>query len=536
MSRAHPSLAERLRGRAFTPGPGDVPALLDYWRDAVARSPASKHRKTTKLVVQALARADRPVARLLLGDLWQSGPAERALRVRVLSRIAMRVDVPEFHQVLVRALADPAPPVARAALRAAGNLDESAGKTLEAPVVEHLRSGQLPEQRAAADALGKIGGPVGLAALRALASGDADLTRRRNEAIALVERRQLRSAPTTIQAATELPGAASIVLRCRSGMARFAGQQARALLGVDTNDDPLGVALTWAGPLEALHRVRIALDAALAFELPSGLDLAQRVADTLNQPALVAALRAWSAGPLRFRLSFVDGGARRAVVQTVARLLRERDSPLHNDSRETPWSVVVDGERHRLLCVPRDPGLRFPYERAVIPAASHPTLAALMAWVARPRPGEVVWDPFCGSGGELVECALLEPSVQLHGTDRSATALAAARANLQAAGLTANLVRGDSLRSQPAAAPSLIVTNPPMGRRAHSGRGVHETLRAFVGHAAALLPPGGRLVCVSPAAKVSAAAGRDAGMDVTDHGPVDLAGMRVHLQVLATRR
>jgi tRNA G10 N-methylase Trm11 len=80
--------------------------------------------------------------------------------------------------------------------------------------------------------------------------------------------------------------------------------------------------------------------------------------------------------------------------------------------------------------------------------------------------------------------------------------------------------------------PSLIITNPPMGRRVGSGYHVHELLERFVEHAAQLLSPDGRLVWVTPAARISSAAGRAAGLQVKDHGPVDLSGSRVHLQVM----
>lgn len=537
------TLLARLRDRGFTPGVRDVPALLGQWRAAVADAPKGEQRTITRLVVQALGRADGPVASLLLGDLSDVDGPERALRVRIVSRIASRVDVPELEQALARALQDAEPRVVREALRAAGKLDESAGGRFEDAAIGHLQRAGLPEQRAAADALGKVGRHAALAALRALATDDDDLGRRRAEAIALIERRMLRREPTEILGAVALPKPTSVVLRCRSGTARFAAEQVVALLGTSPDDvdiDPIGVALPWAGTLEQLYRVRIALDAALAYWLLPGAGLAQRIAETLSQSHLLASLAAWSDGPLRFRLSFADGAARRAVVRAVAASLNERDVPLHNDSRKAPWSVEVDIERSRVLCTPRDPGLRFAYQLGRIPAASHPTLAALMAWVARPRDGEVVWDPFCGSGSELIECALLEPGVQLYGTDQDADALVVATRNLKVAGLSTEpgrLVRADALYSGPGGAntpvtPSLIITNPPMGRRAMSGYAVHELLQRFVARAAELLPPDGRLVWVTPAAKVSADAGRDAGLRVTDHGAIDLAGLRVHLQVM----
>ncbi len=519
-----------------------MPGLLARWQQLIAGASKGAQRKLTKLMVQALGRADRPVATLLLRELWQVEAPERALRLRVLSRIAARTDVPDLAQALGRGLQDADARVVREAVRAVGKLDEGGGDRFESALIGHLQDAALPEQRAAAEALGKVGGGAGLAALRGMTTDDPELGRRCAQAVALIERRRLRHEATHILSGTGLPKPASVLLRCRRGTARFAREQACRLLGLDEGDiaiDPLGITLSWTGTLEQLHRVRISVDAALVFDLVPGDELGQRIAETLSRPTLVASLGAWSDGPLRFRLSFVDGSARRATVRAVASSLDEWGVPLHNDSRGAPWHVQVDTERARLLCVPRDPGVRFAYRRVDIPAASHPTLAALMAWVAQPRPGEVVWDAFCGSGSELIECARLQPGVELYGTDQSADALAAAAQNLKAAGVDVapgHLVRADALQSTPGAdatiAPSLIITNPPMGRRTSSGYGVHELLQRFVAYAATLLPAGGRLVWVSPAAKVSAAAGRNAGLQVVDHGPVDLAGLRVHLQVM----
>lgn len=98
-------------------------------------------------------------------------------------------------------------------------------------------------------------------------------------------------------------------------------------------------------------------------------------------------------------------------------------------------TVEVDEARAELICVPRRRDPRFDYRVAHIPAASHPTLAALMPRVAAPRPGELVWDPSCGCGAELVECSELAADLELLGTDHDPHAIVAARANLAAAGL-----------------------------------------------------------------------------------------------------
>jgi tRNA G10 N-methylase Trm11 len=158
-----------------------------------------------------------------------------------------------------------------------------------------------------------------------------------------------------------------------------------------------------------------------------------------------------------------------------------------------------------------------------------------MARVAAPGAGDLVWDPHCGCGAELLECARLAPGLQLLGTDTDPRAIAAARTNVAAAGLAGQirLERIDALAGSPAPGTvAAIVTNPPMGRRAGTSEGVHDYLCAFVRQAATVLRPGGRLVWVTPAPRVTAAAGDSAGLVVHDHGPIDMSGFRVVLQVM----
>jgi putative N6-adenine-specific DNA methylase len=117
--------------------------------------------------------------------------------------------------------------------------------------------------------------------------------------------------------------------------------------------------------------------------------------------------------------------------------------------------------------------------------------------------GPVV-DPMCGSGTLLIEAALIAlgrapghlrrfwafqrfpgydsdafarirreplpapgPKLHLWGNDRSGEAIAAARANLQRAGLLdrATLTRGDAAAFQPPEGPGLVIVNPPHGER-----------------------------------------------------------------------
>ncbi|MFY0536671.1 TRM11 family SAM-dependent methyltransferase [Nannocystis pusilla] len=111
---------------------------------------------------------------------------------------------------------------------------------------------------------------------------------------------------------------------------------------------------------------------------------------------------------------------------------------------------------------------RFSYRSGDVPAASHPTIAAALARLAEVRQDDVVWDPFVGSGLELCERGLLGPAASLLGTDLDPRALAVAAANLRNAGLRAELTQADATTHRPAGV-TLIVTNPPMGRRVHRG-------------------------------------------------------------------
>ena len=119
---------------------------------------------------------------------------------------------------------------------------------------------------------------------------------------------------------------------------------------------------------------------------------------------------------------------------------------------------------------------------------------------AQRAPADVVWDPFVGSGSELIEVALLAKGPRggpaLFGSDMATEALATTAQNAAAAGIALQLQQSDALGPPP---PGLtrIVTNPPMGRRVRRGE-VTELLARFAEHAARVLPPNGQLAWIAP--------------------------------------
>src|SRR6185312_7735419 len=145
----------------------------------------------------------------------------------------------------------------------------------------------------------------------------------------------------------------------------------------------------------------------------------------------------------------------------------------------------------RVELVPDVADPRFAYRKGDVPAASHPTIAAALVRVAGVRDDDVVWDPFVGSGTELCERALAGPYRVLSGSDLDPAALAVARANLLAAGVPEpSLFEGDATRATPPGpAPTLIVTNPPLGRRVQRTALLAPMLERFLAHAARVLAP-----------------------------------------------
>jgi 23S rRNA G2445 N2-methylase RlmL len=192
----------------------------------------------------------------------------------------------------------------------------------------------------------------------------------------------------------------------------------------------------------------------------------------------------------------------------------------------------------RVELVPTVGDPRFSYRQGDVPAASHPTIAAALARLAGAGPNDVVWDPFVGSGLELCERSLLGPSRRLLGTDLDVAALDVARENLRAAGARSfELVRADALAFRPAERPSVILTNPPMGRRVHRSADLGALLERFVAHAAAVLAPDrGRLVWITPMPDRTGAAARRAGLSPQFERDVDMGGFRARMQVLTAAR
>jgi 23S rRNA G2445 N2-methylase RlmL len=516
-------LEEKLRGRGWQPSRVEMARLFE--RLALA------DRDEAELLERALARVGRAAADAALQQFSASRPPARGRLVRLIGRFGAEAEPRDF---LLRALGDADAKSRRNAVIALGKLSES-GDQLESALGARWPDASLEERRSLAEALGKIGGAASQALLAGFETDDAELRRIVGEARLKLQRTLGRAGQNLgrVDAEAAPPRALPVLFRCRHGLAALVAAEVRERLGAEARVvDEETVTATLSAPLGALQSVRTALR--FAFPLPAGdkRDPGEAVVAALGSDVALDLMSAFTRGPLRYRIEWASGGHRRGLTfRTAEELARLRPSLL-NDPTASLWEAVVDETNGvRVELWPR--GLadsRFAYRVEQVPASSHPTLAAALARVAGARPDDVVWDPFVGGGTELIERARLGPFRKLYGCDLDDRALDHARVNLAAAGVSADLTVADARNFRPRERPTLILTNPPMGRRVLNKRLTGALFDEFLTHAVKILAPGGRLVWLSPRAADTAAKARKLGFKLTENHRVDMAGFWAELQ------
>lgn len=519
-------LAAELAKPSFTPAQRDAPALVEL---VIAGDERVVPRAGPALASLADAGRAAVVARLE-GEAIDEGAQARL--VAVLGLLARAGDV-GARTVLLGKTRAPHPRVRKAAAVALGKLGGDEARA--ALLARWDATDATPdERRALAEALGKVGGDEALARLRALQpAGDSELERRRDRAVLMANRDGQRSEDSTIATDVAPPASVRVRLACRAGLAELLRMELSAL-GFEPEqkrDDAVDVSL--GKPWAALFGARLWASAAIRVPLrtggtrPDGDALADAIAQALTQRELVELLARWTRGPIRWRLGMAQG-TQRSLIWRVAKEVTRREPRLVNDPTQTTWDVRVDAADGWLEITPKryaDP--RFSYRVAEVPAASHPTVAAALALVADVRPGDRVWDPFCGSGLELIERAKRGPVRTLLGTDLDEAALVAARANAEAAGVTATFAIADA-RTHAAGPVDLIITNPPLGSRVKLDAAA--LLVGALPHFVQQLAPRGRLVWITPAIGKTTPVATRLGLRLARSLPVDLGGVRGQLE------
>ena len=516
-------LREAVLDPGFTPGARDLGVLVELLGDDALEKHAER----------ALLRGEAAAAARLAEQFAQAKPPLRGRIVRVLGKLASDATA---RATLLEALNDAD---AKTRRNAAIGLGHAQGEGVEAALLEAWSRDERPEmRRSVAAALGKVGGEASRALLaEAARADDAELARIAGKASMMVERTGSRAERGHVDAARTPQQPVPMVVLSRPGLEDLLADELAGIAAVEDVRD--------AGPGRVRARLRGAIDGVFAartmlgLRFPLPVELARdgeaevdTVARALTGGAARAVVETFTRGAARYRIAWADGGHRRALTWSVAAAVAKRWPELVNDPTDSVWEALVEQTARsvEVSLVPRalqDP--RFAWRRRDVPAASHPTVAAALARVAGVREDDVVWDPFVGSGGELVERALLGPYRALHGSDVDERALAATRENLAAAGLEAQLTAGDALALSPEGV-TLVITNPPMGRRAVRATGLADALDRFVAHAASVLVPGGRLVWIAPWPSRARTAAVKAGLDFGWARTIDMGGFEAEVQ------
>lgn len=407
----------------------------------------------------------------------------------------------------------------------------------------------MADRRALAEALGRMGSGEALRTLdeHGAPKSDALLGQRIVQARLRIEQRELRQVTSTIALDVPLGHPTPILLHVRSGLEGMLMDELAHIAGlaeVPREVGPGRVRVVTSGPLLPLFRARSFMHIGFPVEMEGDpYAVVNSVIEALTLPASQAVFKTLTRGPVRFRLNWASGGQRRGDTRQVAERVVQAVPWLVNDSTQAPWEVVVSevvgkfGPRVFVELWPQkltDP--RFSYRKATMPASSHPTIAAALVRVAGCRADDVVWDPFVGTGMELSERSLSGPYKHLYGTDIDPNAIAAAQTNVDSAGAkNVTLSVQDARTFSPPTPLTLVITNPPFGRRVIVSEGVRELLEDVLGHAASLLAPNGRMAFITPRVRATEAVMIRAGLERQLQMPIDVGGFSAHLELWQRR-
>lgn len=507
----------------FTPGAKDVPRLIDEL--------STPDEDRAKAVARALLRAPAPASVAALAALKDAVRPARGRLAALLGQLYAQAQDVDLKRALIELSGDAD---LKTQLNAVGALGRVRDEESEVLLLRMWREAPRSElRRALLRSLGKAGGA---AAARALADAPspADPEERRllEQARLILARETTRGEGGSLKDDVALDGV-EIELTCRAGLAELLRDEVKAL-GLATGASsaaPDRVRLKWFGTWRELLRARTMDDVAIIVALDGALPLVDAVVLAISQPKVRQLVERLTGGVPRFRIDWPSAG--NAQVWDLAKSLTKTLAPWINDPTGSLWEVRLRtaGATRRLTLVPKALNDdRFAYRAGDVPAASKPTLAAALARLAGVRDDDVVWDPFAGSGTELVERALFGAYARLVGTDLSAEAVAVARVNLERAGVQNVHIEVNDALVVTGLHPTLILTNPPMGRRVARGE-LKPLLEGFMTHAARELATGGRLVWISPLPERTAARLEELGLSLTYRKSVDMGGFDAEIQV-----
>ncbi len=141
---------------------------------------------------------------------------------------------------------------------------------------------------------------------------------------------------------------------------------------------------------------------------------------------------------------------------------------------------------------------RTPHRRPYFhPSSLSPILSRAISNICGAKSGKTVLDPFCGTGGLLIEAGLL--GAELHGSDIESEMITGCRENLSHYGLKASLETTDATELNDSGRFDIVITDPPYGRASTTmGRGINTLYQKAAESIYKILKPGGRACILSP--------------------------------------
>jgi predicted RNA methylase len=523
-------LQGKLSRLGWTPGKRDISALLSHWRALTDDERSALEKRIVKVDPPCAVKASQLFSGL---DDRSRGDLCRPLLKAFLSGFDVVADPEAFP---LECLRDDSSRVRKAAAQALGSswnmINPKFRDVFVDAMVANLRvAREQSEIKALVEALGKSGRERALQALEAIAADDSlQLDMESLPAALLTARRDVTRAATHDDYCQpdRLTGA-GVLLYFTPGLEQVARMRP-PFLESEVMDQGLlfAAGVSWGAIAEnGLWR-----EAGIVLG-----DWDQRSADSLARMVFVhreeiAAATVMGQGPIRMRLGREDGRGRSFVWEFAAAL--ERLGPqMMNDGRGAHWELRTIGST--VVLVPlKYADLRYPWRDVNVEGASDPTIAQALVQLAYLRPGESVYDPFCGAGTELILAARTEPAAELFGSEINADVAALAREAAHRAGVRLNIHVADALRFDGGPF-DVILTNPPFGMRTVRG-GARELLAEFLLVAGRRLTKTGRIVMLSHAPRSTREWAEAGEMRLTRSFPLRLGGMGCEIQVFTPIR
>jgi tRNA (guanine10-N2)-dimethyltransferase len=145
------------------------------------------------------------------------------------------------------------------------------------------------------------------------------------------------------------------------------------------------------------------------------------------------------------------------------------------------------------------------------PSAMPPKLARCMVNLAKPKTGQLVLDPFCGTASMLIEAGLI--GCRVLGSDAKRHMVEGSLRNLLHYGVKPEgMIVADALKP-PAIKADCIVTDPPYGRSATTlGRGTRQIVKDFFSALQDCLAEARRICIAAPKSVKAGRLGEESGL------------------------